>query len=111
MQNKMNEAMLELKQTLLPVVQDLMPTFLNIAKLLPPIFKGISVALDFITAPFQLIVGLLNSIQDGGKSLSDMFSTDLGGISKLLVGIIGVFMIGKKLLGGFPNIFTVLLIK
>ena len=106
MQDQMNKAMLQLKQTLLPVVQDLMPTFLNIAKLLPPIFKGISVALDFITAPFQLIVGLLNSIQDGGKSLTDMFTADLGGISKLLVGIIGVFMIGKTLLGGLPNIFT-----
>ena len=106
MQDKMNEAMLKLKTTLIPVVNDLMPTFLNIAQLLPPIFSGISTAIDFLTAPFQLIVGLLNSIQDGGKSFSDMFSADLGGISKLLVGIIGVFMIGKKLLGGLPNIFT-----
>ena len=107
-QDQLNAAFLELKTALLPVVKNLMPSFLAIAELLVPTFKVLGFVLGLLVKPFELILGMLSLLTGNAKVLKNMF--DGWGTSLWSVfGIItGGFLFFKPLSGMFTGLFSLI---
>ena len=120
MQDKMNKAMLELKKTLIPVVTDLMPTFVSMTKMLVPAFQVISFLAKVLVTPFTLIAGIvewihslftdssdeLGGMNDKVSILSDLFKDTESTIITIASTLAGAFLLFKPLksfLGGLAG--------
>ena len=121
-QDKINKAMFDLKTQMIPVVESLMPTFVAMTKLLPPLFSLIGTTLEIITMPFTFIAGIIEQITNlfsdttdeiGNATeqtslLASMFD-GFGSSVKTIFGlIVGGFLMFKAFGGIFSSLFGII---
>ena len=115
-QDKINKAMFDLKTQMIPVVESLMPTFVALTKLLPPIFSGIGTALEILTMPFTFIAGIIEQITNLFSDTSDeignateqtsLLASMFDGFGSSLKTIFGMIVGGFLIFKGFGGIFS-----